>query len=75
MKYEEGIRQANEALRDLMELVNMPDFEDHDGWKQKISNKSDVVYSKRYKMGKVFTMRVIFQKKKGKKNFFFKHKF
>ncbi|KAK6111326.1 START domain family protein [Brugia pahangi] len=59
-KYEESIRQANDALRDLMELVNMPDFEDHDGWKQKISNKSDVVYSKRFKMGKVFTMRTIF---------------
>ncbi|MCP9265546.1 Protein F52F12.7 [Dirofilaria immitis] len=32
--YAESVRQANEALRDLMELVNMPDFEDHDGWKQ-----------------------------------------
>ncbi|KAL3982945.1 START domain family protein [Acanthocheilonema viteae] len=59
-KYEECIRHANDALRDLMELVNMPDFEDHDGWKQKISNKNDVVYSKRYKMGKVFTMRTVF---------------
>uniref|UniRef100_A0A0R3S3H3 START domain-containing protein n=1 Tax=Elaeophora elaphi TaxID=1147741 RepID=A0A0R3S3H3_9BILA len=58
--YEEGVRQANEALRDLMELVNTPGFEDHDGWKQKISNKNDVVYSKRYKMGKVFTMRTNF---------------
>ncbi|VBB34783.1 unnamed protein product [Acanthocheilonema viteae] len=60
LKYEECIRHANDALRDLMELVNMPDFEDHDGWKQKISNKNDVVYSKRYKMGKVFTMRQAF---------------
>ncbi|EFO19293.2 hypothetical protein LOAG_09204 [Loa loa] len=59
-KYEEGVRQANEALRDLMELVNMPDFEDHDGWKQKIAHKNDIVYSKRYKMGKIFTMRTIF---------------
>ncbi|VDM93452.1 unnamed protein product [Onchocerca ochengi] len=59
-KYEEGIRQANEALRDLMELVNMPDFEDHDGWKRKTSNKTDIVYAKHYKMGKVFTMRTVF---------------
>ncbi|KAM3725348.1 Steroidogenic acute regulatory-like protein [Dirofilaria immitis] len=59
-KYAESVRQANEALRDLMELVNMPDFEDHDGWKQKSANKNDIVYTKRYKMGKVFTMRTVF---------------
>ncbi|VDN02014.1 unnamed protein product [Thelazia callipaeda] len=43
-----------------MELVSMPDFEDREGWKQKISNKNDVVYSKRYTMGKVYTMRTVF---------------
>uniref|UniRef100_A0A915PSK9 START domain-containing protein n=1 Tax=Setaria digitata TaxID=48799 RepID=A0A915PSK9_9BILA len=59
-KYAEGVRQANEALRDLLILVNMPDFEDHDGWKQKSSNETDVVYSKRFSMGKVFTMRTVF---------------
>lgn len=59
-KFEESTRQANEALRDLMELVNMPEFEDHDGWKKKISLKNDVVYSKRYKLGKFFTMRASF---------------
>lgn len=58
-KYEEGLRRANDAMRDLMELVNMPDFEQRDGWKRKNSNRNDVVYSKRYSMGKVFTMRVI----------------
>uniref|UniRef100_A0A183D0P3 Carn_acyltransf domain-containing protein n=1 Tax=Gongylonema pulchrum TaxID=637853 RepID=A0A183D0P3_9BILA len=59
-KYAEGMRQATEALRDLMELVNMPDFEDREGWKRKNSNKNDVVFSKRYSMGKVFTMKVDF---------------
>ncbi|MCP9266437.1 hypothetical protein DINM_021992 [Dirofilaria immitis] len=34
-KYAEGIRLANDALQDMMELVNMPDFESRDGWKQK----------------------------------------
>lgn len=53
------MRQATEALRDLMELVSMPDFEDREGWKRKSSNKKDAVYSKRYSMGKVFTMKVI----------------
>lgn len=42
----------------MMELVNNPDFEDRDGWKRKNANGKDVVYSKRYAMGKVFTMRV-----------------
>ncbi|VDM25664.1 unnamed protein product [Toxocara canis] len=59
-KYAEGLRKANEALRDLMELVSMPDFEQRDGWKRKNSNRSDIVFSKRYSMGKVFTMRTVF---------------
>ncbi|VDD97302.1 unnamed protein product [Enterobius vermicularis] len=44
----------------MMELVNNPDFEDRDGWKRKNANGKDVVYSKRYAMGKVFTMRTEF---------------
>lgn len=53
----------NIALKDMMELVSMPDFDDREGWKRKGSNKKDTVYSKRFSMGKVFTMKVsVFQK-------------
>ncbi|KAM3727044.1 Steroidogenic acute regulatory-like protein [Dirofilaria immitis] len=59
-KYAEGIRLANDALQDMMELVNMPDFESRDGWKQKSANKNDIVFSKYYAIGKIFTMRTVF---------------
>lgn len=54
------MRHANDALQDMMELINMPDFENREGWKQKSANKNDIVYSKHYAIGKVFTMRVSF---------------
>uniref|UniRef100_A0A8R1TUY0 START domain-containing protein n=1 Tax=Onchocerca volvulus TaxID=6282 RepID=A0A8R1TUY0_ONCVO len=59
-KYAEGMRLANDALQDMLELVNMPDFENHEGWKQKSANKNDIVFSKYYALGKIFTMRTIF---------------
>uniref|UniRef100_A0A915PIT4 START domain-containing protein n=1 Tax=Setaria digitata TaxID=48799 RepID=A0A915PIT4_9BILA len=59
-KYAEGIKNANEALRDLIELVNMPNFDNREGWKQKSANKSDIVYSKHHSLGKIFTMRTVF---------------
>ncbi|KAK6109671.1 START domain family protein [Brugia pahangi] len=59
-KYAEGMRHANDALQDMMDLVNTPDFENREGWKQKSANKNDIVFSKHYEIGKVFTMRTIF---------------
>lgn len=59
-KYADGVRRATDALRDMMEVVNMPGFDDRDGWKKKNSNGKDIVYSKRYAMGKIFTMRTEF---------------
>ncbi|KAL3981482.1 START domain family protein [Acanthocheilonema viteae] len=59
-KYAEGMHHAKNALQDMMELVNMPDFENHEGWNQKSVNKNDIVYSKHYAIGKVFTMRTTF---------------
>lgn len=38
----------------------MPDFENREGWKQKSANKNDIVFSKHYAIGKIFTMRVLF---------------
>ncbi|VDN88016.1 unnamed protein product [Brugia pahangi] len=59
-KYAEGMRHANDALQDMMDLVNTPDFENREGWKQKSANKNDIVFSKHYEIGKVFTMRLNF---------------
>lgn len=54
------MQRANDALEDMMQLVNMPDFENREGWSQKSANKNDIVFSKHYAIGKVFTMRVCF---------------
>ncbi|EFO24025.2 hypothetical protein LOAG_04464 [Loa loa] len=54
------MRHANDALQDMLELVNMPDFETHEGWKQKSANRNDIVFSKHFAVGKIFTMRTIF---------------
>lgn len=45
-------------MKDVLTVLEDPGFETMEGWKKKKENKEDVVYSKRFPFGKVFTLRV-----------------
>ncbi|VDM47531.1 unnamed protein product [Toxocara canis] len=57
-KYGEALKLAADAMNDVLLVLNTPEFETMEGWKKKKENKSDIVYSKRFEFGKVFTLRV-----------------
>ncbi|KHN79100.1 Steroidogenic acute regulatory-like protein 1 [Toxocara canis] len=56
-KYGEALKLAADAMNDVLLVLNTPEFETMEGWKKKKENKSDIVYSKRFEFGKVFTLR------------------
>lgn len=57
-KYEGALKAAGDAMNDVLHILSTPEFETMEGWKKKKENKSDVVYSRRFEFGKVFTLRV-----------------
>uniref|UniRef100_F1LCV3 START domain-containing protein n=1 Tax=Ascaris suum TaxID=6253 RepID=F1LCV3_ASCSU len=57
-KYEGALKAAGDAMNDVLHILSTPEFETMEGWKKKKENKSDVVYSRRFEFGKVFTLRI-----------------
>ncbi|VDD87935.1 unnamed protein product [Enterobius vermicularis] len=57
-KYAEALNNAGDAMKDVLTVLEDPGFETMEGWKKKKENKEDVVYSKRFPFGKVFTLRI-----------------
>lgn len=49
---------AEEALNDVLSVLNTPEFETMEGWKKKKEKNNDTVFSKRFEFGKVFTLRI-----------------
>uniref|UniRef100_A0A158R3W2 START domain-containing protein n=1 Tax=Syphacia muris TaxID=451379 RepID=A0A158R3W2_9BILA len=58
-QYAEALDTAGKAMEDVLTVLKDPGFETMEGWKKKKDNKDDVVYSKRFPFGKVFTLRAI----------------
>uniref|UniRef100_A0A915PRD0 START domain-containing protein n=1 Tax=Setaria digitata TaxID=48799 RepID=A0A915PRD0_9BILA len=44
-------------MSETLNVINAPEFETMEGWKLKSENKTDKIYSKRFAVGKVFTLR------------------
>lgn len=57
-KYERALNDVVEAMNEVLSIINTPEFETMEGWKLKKENKIDKVFSKRFPVGKIFTLRV-----------------
>ncbi|VDO42193.1 Uncharacterized protein BM_BM9025 [Brugia malayi] len=58
-KYEKALTDAANAMSETLNVINTPEFETMEGWKLKGNNEIDKIYSKRFAIGKIFTLRTI----------------
>ncbi|VDK57933.1 unnamed protein product [Gongylonema pulchrum] len=56
-KYGKALNEVMETMNEVIRIISTPEFETMDGWKLKKENKHDKVFSKRFPIGKIFTLR------------------
>ncbi|EFO25586.1 hypothetical protein LOAG_02894 [Loa loa] len=60
-KYEKALNDAEDVMNATLNIINTPEFETMEGWKLKGENKVDKIYTKRFAIGKIFTLRTILE--------------
>ncbi|TKR96576.1 hypothetical protein L596_010577 [Steinernema carpocapsae] len=58
IKYQNGMKNASEALKEAYDIFNSEDFATKNGWKKEAESHGDVMYSKMVSYGKMFGITV-----------------
>uniref|UniRef100_A0A915Q0M0 START domain-containing protein n=1 Tax=Setaria digitata TaxID=48799 RepID=A0A915Q0M0_9BILA len=59
-KYANAFKKAEGAMKLLLDICASPSFETREGWNNLYEKKGEKVYSKQFDVGKIFTLKIIF---------------
>ena len=59
-QYSNALKTASEAFQEGFDIFNDPKFETKEDWKKEVESDGTLVYSKHFKFGKTFSLKVNF---------------
>ncbi|OZC12742.1 START domain protein, partial [Onchocerca flexuosa] len=71
LQYSNAFKNAENAMKLLLEICASPSFETMEGWNKSYEKNGEKVYSKQFDIGKIFTLKIIFNETV--QNLFYEH--